>query len=86
MRRSFVAYLDRFGLIGPKSSLAHFVLVHGPRIELAAERQVSIVNNPVSNLLLASGLQPTARLSKAGVNVRLARTAAAAIPSAVRAG
>jgi 5-methylthioadenosine/S-adenosylhomocysteine deaminase len=68
---SFVAYLDRFGLIGPKSSLAHFVWCTARDIELAAERQVSIVNNPVSNLLLGSGLQPTARLTEAGVNVAL---------------
>jgi cytosine/adenosine deaminase-related metal-dependent hydrolase len=66
-----VAYLDRFGLIGPKSSLAHFVWCTARDIELAAERQVNIVNNPVSNLLLGSGLQPTARLIEAGVNVAL---------------
>jgi 5-methylthioadenosine/S-adenosylhomocysteine deaminase len=68
---SFVAYLDRFGLISPKSSLAHFVWCTARDIEIAAERRVNIVNNPVSNLLLGSGLQPTAHLLEAGVNVAL---------------
>ncbi|MEA2945998.1 MAG: hypothetical protein QOI40_1328, partial [Alphaproteobacteria bacterium] len=68
---SFVAYLDRFGLVGPKSSFAHFVWCTARDIELAAERGVNVVNNPVSNLLLGSGLQPTARLLEAGVNVAL---------------
>src|SRR6516165_726983 len=68
---SFVAYLDRFGLIGPSSSLAHFVWCTARDIEIAAERRVNVVNNPVSNLLLGSGLQPTVRLLQAGINVAL---------------
>ena len=68
---SFVAYLDRFGLVGPQSSLAHFVWCTDHDIELAAERRVNVVHNPVSNLLLGSGLQPAARLLEAGVRVAL---------------
>ena len=68
---SFVAYLDRFGLIGPGSSLAHFVWCSERDIELAAERGVAVVHNPVSNLLLGSGLQPTVRLLEAGIQVAL---------------
>ena len=68
---SFVAYLDHFGLIGPKSSLAHFVWCTDRDIELAAEKRVNVVNNPVSNLLLGSGLQPTWRMLEAGVSIGL---------------
>jgi len=68
---SFVEYLDRFGLVGPKSSFAHFVWCNERDIELSAERNVNVVHNPVSNLLFGSGLQPTARLLEAGVNVAL---------------
>ncbi len=68
---SFVAYLNHFGLIGPRSSLAHFVWGTDRDIELAAETRVNVVNNPVSNLLLGSGLQPTARMLEAGVSVGL---------------
>jgi cytosine/adenosine deaminase-related metal-dependent hydrolase len=68
---SFVAYLDRFGLINPKSSLAHFVWGSDRDIEVAAERGVNVVNNPFNNLHLGSGIQPTARLLAAGINVAL---------------
>jgi 5-methylthioadenosine/S-adenosylhomocysteine deaminase len=68
---SFVAYLDHFGLIGPKSSLAHFVWCTDLDIELAADKRVNVINNPVSNLLLGSGLQPTRRLLESGVTVAL---------------
>jgi 5-methylthioadenosine/S-adenosylhomocysteine deaminase len=68
---SLVGYLDRFGLVSPKSSLAHFVWCNARDVELCAERQINIVHNPVSNLLFGSGLQPTARLLTAGINVAL---------------
>ena len=68
---SFVAYLDRFGLVGPKSSFAHFIWCNERDIELSTERHVNIVHNPVSNLLFGSGLPPTARLLDAGINVAL---------------
>jgi 5-methylthioadenosine/S-adenosylhomocysteine deaminase len=68
---SLVARLDRFGLISPKSSLAHFVWCGERDIEIAAERRVNVVNNPVSNLVLGSGIQPTARLLAAGISVAL---------------
>ncbi len=79
-QHSFVSLLDRYGLINPKSSLAHFVWCTDRDIELSAERGVNIVNNPVSNLLLGSGLQPTARLLEAGVNVALGSDGAGGNP------
>jgi cytosine/adenosine deaminase-related metal-dependent hydrolase len=80
---SFVAYLDRFGLVGPKSSLAHFVWCTARDVELAADRGVNVVNNPVSNLLLGSGLQPTARLLEAGVNVALGSDGSSGNPTSL---
>lgn len=68
---SFVAYLDRFGLINPQSSLAHFVWCSRRDIEIAAERRVNVVTNPFNNLHLGSGIQPTARILEAGVTVAL---------------
>lgn len=68
---SFVRYLDRFGLISERSSLAHFVWCTPEDIALAAERRVNVVHNPVSNLILGSGIQPLARLLRAGVKVAL---------------
>lgn len=68
---SLVRQLDRFGLVGPRSSLVHFVWCTDDDIALAAERDVNIVHNPISNLQLGSGLQPTSRLLAAGLNVGL---------------
>jgi cytosine/adenosine deaminase-related metal-dependent hydrolase len=68
---SFVRYLDRFGLVNERSSLAHFVWCTDDDIALAAERRVNVVHNPVSNLILGSGILPAARLVRAGVNVAL---------------
>jgi cytosine/adenosine deaminase-related metal-dependent hydrolase len=68
---SFVRYLDRFGLINERSSLAHFVWCTDDDIALAAERRVNVVHNPVSNLILGSGILPAAKLVRAGVNVAL---------------
>ena len=68
---SFVRYLDRFGLVNERGSLAHFVWCTPEDIALAGERRVNVVHNPVSNLVLGSGIQPVARLLRAGVNVAL---------------
>lgn len=68
---SFVRYLDGFGLINERSSLAHFVWCTDEDVALAAERKVNVVHNPVSNLILGSGIQPAARLVNAGVRVAL---------------
>ena len=68
---SFVRYLDRFGLMNERSSLAHFVWCSEEDIALAAERRVNVVHNPVSNLILGSGILPLARLLRAGVKVAL---------------
>jgi 5-methylthioadenosine/S-adenosylhomocysteine deaminase len=82
-RGSFVAYLDQFGLIGPKSSLAHFVWCNDRDIELAAERGVNVVQNVVSNLILGSGIQPTARLLGAGINVALGADGSSCGPASI---
>jgi cytosine/adenosine deaminase-related metal-dependent hydrolase len=68
---SFVRYLDRFGLINERSSLAHFVWCTDDDIALAAERRVNVVHNPVSNLVLGSGILPVSKVLKAGINVAL---------------
>jgi cytosine/adenosine deaminase-related metal-dependent hydrolase len=68
---SFARYLDGFGLLNERGSLAHFVWCRQEDVELAAERGVNVVHNPVSNLILGSGIQPAARLLRAGVSVAL---------------
>lgn len=67
----FVAWLDSFGLVNPRTSFAHFVWCEDTDIALVGERGASVVHNPVSNLHLGSGIQPIRRLLDCGVNVAL---------------
>ncbi len=67
--KGFVNYLADKGLAGPKSSFAHFIWFDNDDLARAAESGVSAVHNPMSNLVLGSGIQPLLRLVDAGVNV-----------------
>jgi 5-methylthioadenosine/S-adenosylhomocysteine deaminase len=49
------AYLDRVGLLGPRTLLAHGVWVDDDELDLVAERGTTLVANPVANLKLAVG-------------------------------
>ncbi len=65
-------YLDRLGLLGERTMLAHGVWLDRAELELIAERGATVVTNPVANLKLASGgpfPYPAAR--EAGVAVAL---------------
>ncbi len=66
-----LARLDRHGLVGPRSSFAHFVWGTDAEVELLAARGACVVHNPVSNLLLGSGIAPVAAMIRAGVGVAL---------------
>ena len=47
--------LDRCGLLGPRTVLAHCVWLTDGELDLVAERGATIVTNPVSNMKLAVG-------------------------------
>ena len=49
------AYLDELGLLGPRTLLAHGVWLDSDELELIAEREATVVTNPVANLKLAVG-------------------------------
>ncbi len=48
-------YLDRVGLLGPGTLLAHGVWLDEAELELIASRGATVVTNPVANLKLAVG-------------------------------
>ena len=48
-------YLDRLGLLGPRTLLAHGVWLDDAELELIAARGATVVTNPVANLKLAVG-------------------------------
>lgn len=68
---SLVQVIDRHGLLNSRSSLAHFVWCTQRDMALVAERGAHVVHNPLSNLHLGSGLQPTRQMLDLGVNVAL---------------
>lgn len=49
------AYLDRLGLLGPRTVIAHGVWLDESELDLLAEREVTVVTNPVANQKLAVG-------------------------------
>ena len=66
-----VAYLDSLGLLGPDIILAHCVHVNEEEADILAERQVTIVHCPCSNMKLGSGIFPYEHLIKAGCRITL---------------
>jgi 5-methylthioadenosine/S-adenosylhomocysteine deaminase len=66
------AYLDRLGLVGPRTVLAHGVWLDHGELELVAERGATVVTNPVANMKLAvGGVFPYPAAREAGVAVGL---------------
>ena len=66
------AYLDRLGLLGPRTLLAHGVWLDQAELELIAARGATVVTNPVANLKLAVGRAfPYLAAREAGVHVGL---------------
>jgi 5-methylthioadenosine/S-adenosylhomocysteine deaminase len=65
-------YLDRVGLVGPRTVLAHGTWLDRSELELIAERGATVVTNPVANLKLAVGrVFPYADARQVGVELGL---------------
>jgi 5-methylthioadenosine/S-adenosylhomocysteine deaminase len=65
-------YLDRVGLLGERTVLAHGVWLDNAELELIAERGCTVVTNPVANMKLAvGGVFPYPRAREAEVAVGL---------------
>jgi 5-methylthioadenosine/S-adenosylhomocysteine deaminase len=69
--------LRRLGLVGPNLIAVHAVHLDESEIELLARHGASVAHCPSSNLKLASGVAPVARLARAGVNLALGTDGAA---------
>jgi 5-methylthioadenosine/S-adenosylhomocysteine deaminase len=66
-----VQYLNTIGLLGPDVVAAHCIYVDEKDFQILSEKQVGCVHNPSSNMMLASGVSPVAKLRAAGVMVGL---------------
>jgi 5-methylthioadenosine/S-adenosylhomocysteine deaminase len=66
------AYLDRLGLLGERTVLAHGVWLDRAELELIAERGATVVANPVANMKLAvGGVLPYPAARRAGAPIGL---------------
>ena len=72
-----LARLDRLGLVNDRLIAVHMTALTDAEIELCAQRGVSVVHCPESNLKLASGFCPVGKLEKAGVNIAIGTDGAA---------
>jgi 5-methylthioadenosine/S-adenosylhomocysteine deaminase len=66
-----IAEFDHRGILGPRTVVAHCVWLDDAEIELLAVTGTSVAHCPCSNMKLASGPAPIAKLLAAGVTVGL---------------
>ncbi|MED3623479.1 amidohydrolase family protein [Neobacillus thermocopriae] len=66
-----IGRLKKYKLLSSKLSTAHSVWLNDREIDLFAEHGVTVVCNPVSNLMLGSGIAPLPQYLRAGVHVAL---------------
>ena len=69
--------LRAMNLLGPNLIAVHAVHLHEAEIALLARHGCSVAHCPSSNLKLASGFAPIAKLAQAGVNIALGTDGAA---------
>jgi len=72
-----LARLDRLGATGPAFIAVHCVHLTESDIEMLVAQSCQVVHCPTSNLKLACGIAPVARLKERGVNVALGSDGAA---------
>lgn len=63
--------LNCHGVFDTRTCAAHGVWLEDEDMELLARKGATVVHNPVSNMKLASGIAPVARMLEKGVNVAL---------------
>lgn len=69
--------LHQLGLLGPNLMAVHMTQLEDDEIRLLSETGVHVIHCPESNLKLASGFCPVAKLHDAGINVALGTDGAA---------
>ncbi len=72
-----VKFLDSLGVLSSRMIAAHCVWLDDEEIEILAERQVGVAHCAESNLKLASGFAPAAKMVRAGIRVTLGTDGAA---------
>ncbi|WP_406678327.1 amidohydrolase family protein [Neomoorella carbonis] len=68
---SLVAKLDRAGLLGPQTAVAHAIWLEEKERALLSERDSMVVHNPTSNAMLGSGRAPLIAYLRDNIRVAL---------------
>ncbi|MFO1147565.1 MAG: amidohydrolase family protein [Alsobacter sp.] len=68
---SAVAYLDRFGMLGPRLTLGHGVWLSDADLDRIAETGTCVCHNCSSNFRLRAGLAPLDRMLARGITVAI---------------
>ena len=68
---TMVRHMDRLGLLSSRLSCAHTIWLGEDDIALLAERGVTVVHNPESNLKVGAGFMPLPAMRRHGVRVAL---------------
>jgi 5-methylthioadenosine/S-adenosylhomocysteine deaminase len=66
-----VERLNRLGVLGPKTVLAHCVHVNDHEMDLIAKSGSSVAHNPMSNMLNAVGVSPVPSMLDRGITIGL---------------
>lgn len=72
-----VKLLEEIGLLKSTTLAAHCVVLSDEDIDILCRNKVNVVHNPGSNLKLASGIAPVAKMLAGGINVCLGTDGAA---------
>ena len=70
-RTTMVKHMDRLGLLSSKLSCAHTIWINEDDIALLAERGVTVVHNPESNLKVGAGFMPLPAMRRHKLRVAL---------------
>ena len=68
---TMVRHMDRLGVLSSRLSCAHTIWIDEPDIGLLAERGVTVVHNPESNLKVGAGVMPLPLMRRRGLRVAL---------------
>jgi 5-methylthioadenosine/S-adenosylhomocysteine deaminase len=72
-----IEMLDGIGFFGGPTIAAHVVWPTDDEIPILRDRKVGVIHNPTSNMKIASGISPVAKMLAAGVRVGLGTDGAA---------
>jgi len=70
-QQSLLGHLDKFGLLGPRLTIAHGVWISRDEIRRMGAAGASLACNPTSNLKLLNGFAPIVDYAEAGTGIGL---------------